>query len=104
MTISNSSISRAGARRRAWFATTAIAGAVALALAGGLWAVAQANATAPVPVQGSAVPRATTDQFADVVERVKGAVVNVSVAERLTKAHGMPRMTIPEDLTTDTPW
>jgi len=97
MTTSNSSNSRAGARRRAWFATTAVAGAVALALAGGHWAVAQANATAPVPVQGSAVPRASTDQFADVVERVKGAVVNVSVTEKLAKVHGKPRMMIPED-------
>jgi len=97
MTTSNSSIPQAGVRRRAWFATTAVAGAVALALAGGHWAVAQANATAPVPVQGSAAPRAGTDQFADVVERVKGAVVNVAVTERLAKAHGTPRMMIPED-------
>ncbi len=96
MTTSNISSHQAGGHRRTWFATTAVAGAVALALAGGHWAVAQASATAPVPVQGSAAARASTDQFADVVERVKGAVVNVSVTERLAKAHGNPRMMIPE--------
>ena len=97
MTTSNSSVSRAGARRQAWFTTTALAGAVALALAGGHWAVAQANAAAPVSVRSSAAARSSTDQFADVVERVKGAVVNVSVTEKLAKVHGTPRMMIPED-------
>ena len=70
---------------------------MALAVAGGHWAVAQANATTASPAQGSSAPRAGTDQFADVVARVKGAVVNVTVAENGPKGRGHPKMTIPED-------
>ena len=83
--------------RRVLFTTTALAGAVALAVAGGHWAVAQANPSAATSPQGVSAPRAGTHEFADVVARVKGAVVNVTVAEKGAKGHGHPKMTIPED-------
>jgi len=89
--------SHSGGNGRVWFTRTALAGAVALAVAGGHWALAQDGATAPQTMPGSSVPRAGTDQFADVVARVKGAVVNVAVAEKVAKGHGHPKMAIPED-------
>jgi serine protease Do len=96
--MTTSSISNQRARgRRVLFTTTALAGAVALAVAGGHWAVAQANVAAASLAQGSSAPRAGAHEFADVVARVKGAVVNVTVAEKAAKGHGHPRMAIPED-------
>ena len=96
MTISSTNNQQARGRR-VLFTTTALAGAVALAAAGGHWAVAQANATSTAPAQGSSAPRAGAHEFADVVARVKGAVVNVAVAEKAAKGHDHPRMAIPED-------
>jgi serine protease Do len=96
--MTTSSISNRRARgRRVLFTTTALAGAVALAVAGGHWAVAQANAAAASPALSSSAPRAGTHEFADVVARVKGAVVNVTVAEKGAKGQGHPKMMIPED-------
>ena len=96
--MTTSSISNQRARgRRVLFTTTALAGAVALAVAGGHWAVAQANTGVTAAPQAASAPRAGTDQFADVVARVKGAVVNVAVTEGHAKGHGQPKMVIPED-------
>jgi len=88
---------RTGGLERVWVARTALAGAVALAIAGSHWAVARDDAGAAIPVPGIGAPRVGTDQFADVVARVKGAVVNVAVTEGHAKGHGQPRMMIPED-------
>ena len=96
MTISSTNNQQARGRR-VLFTTTALAGAVALVVAGGHLAVAQANATSTAPAQGSSAPRAGAHEFADVVARVKGAVVNVAVAEKAAKGHDHPRMAIPED-------
>jgi len=96
MTTSNTR-NRQARDRRTLFSTTALAGAVALAVAGGHWAVAQDIPTSATAVPGSSAPRAGIDQFADVVARVKGAVVNVAVAEKAAKGHGHPKMAIPED-------
>jgi serine protease Do len=96
MTISSTNNQQARGRR-VLFTTTALAGAVALVVAGGHLAVAQANATSTTPPLASSAPRVGTDQFADVVARVKGAVVNVAVTEGHAKGHGQPRMMIPED-------
>jgi serine protease Do len=88
---------KASGNRRAWATRTAVAAAVAVTLAGGHWAVAQGEATATTAAPASALPRVGTDQFAEVVARVKGAVVNVAVTEGHAKGHGQPRMMIPED-------
>lgn len=96
--MTTSSISNQRARgRRVLFATTALAGAVALAVAGGHWAVAHASAGTAAAAAGASAPRAGTHEFADVVARVKGAVVNVTVAEKGAKGQGHPKMMIPED-------
>lgn len=88
---------KANGEGRAWVARTAIAASVAVALAGGHWALAQGEAGAAPSAPGGTTARAATDHFADVVARVKGAVVNVAVAEQHAKGHGQPRMAIPED-------
>ena len=88
---------RNGHPRRAWATRTAVAAAVAMTLAGGHWALAEADTGATTATQGSAQARAGTDHFADVVARVKDAVVNVAVTEQHASSHGQPRMMIPED-------
>jgi serine protease Do len=79
---------------RTWTKRTAVAGAVALALAGGHWALARDGAEAAAPA--ATLARAGTDQFADIVARVKGAVVNVAVSEKRA-AQGKKKLEIPED-------
>jgi serine protease Do len=99
MTTSKTSVERTArnGNGRVWVARTAIAAAVAATLAGGQWALAQGEVGATTAAPGSTVPRAGTHEFADVVARVKGAVVNVAVTEGHAKGHGQPRMMIPED-------
>ena len=84
-----------GSSGRAWTKRTAVAGAVALALAGGHWALARDGADPSAPA-AAGLARAGTDQFADIVARVQGAVVNVAVSEK-RPVHGKKGLEIPED-------
>lgn len=77
----------------------AIAGAIALVLVGGGFAWAQVNEAVIAPITSPAV--VGLPSFADVVERVAPAVVNVTVtseAARTLSFHGYPGLEIPDNL------
>lgn len=88
----NSNPARAGILRR--HSRRAVAGAVALALAGGGIILAQANAPVNAPLAPSAAVSAMPS-FADVAERVTPAVVNVTVVGEtspMMALQGMPEL------------
>lgn len=80
--------------RRRTFVHSALASALALAIAGA-YLVATAEAAASVPEVPPAVAFAGPPSFAEVAERVTPAVVNVAVTRSSDPEHGHPRSEIP---------